>query len=496
MISHGFIPFHVLNYAVMGQKAKKLAVAMKPSKTKTVRAIVGKVLDKLVSKVIALHNLESAPTHGVSTQSSSIPLSSMLPKMKGRRKAVEEDGDLADDSFDAKEDRIPSKLPISKLASKLIKNSSSAKREEESYSAMQQLHWQLKDYQQQPLEQKVELDVSRMTKRQIAAAYARNVMLVEQLKKQQLELQQQQQQLGHYAGEELDEPSLKSKYGDKSGGHRDDDSGAEADPFEESGDSQDEDKSEEEGEGLNHPPRQGKFRKTQDMYAMDSKMAKRGRPRKSVDFADQVNTSVKQPRNTKRVSHEGDASDGSLSPRNYQLRQGHRRIYNHSDTNYFSSSADFDALADVGNQEAGDMQMKRKRGRPPKERHPLGVHVAQQGGLKKSSNPFAIPISRDKTWSGNDSMLMMAVQDPYVSDSGGLGRGDGGEEGGSIIKRRRMTELRISVDGNVNSNSKNNLHSLVGGGIVGGLNTLGLSTLGTYLHAMYVVIISLPMPLR
>ena len=447
------------------RRGKKAAAAVaKPPKTKTLKAVVGKVLDRLVSKVIALHNLESAPG-GSSSSSSSLPISSMLPKLRGRKsKAAGSGGD------EDLEDEEPPR------------------------SSYQSLHKQLK---QQQLEQKqVELDVSRMTKRQIAAAYARNVILVEQLKQQQLQFQQQHlfnRQASsaaegdetiifeshdggryHRGGHSLNKRSrdideLLENSRKKSSSypqHSDDDDSGAADPFEES-DSENEEEDEED-HNLNSKHR--KIKKAQDSYYSqssqqqpqqqrdDNKVAsKRGRPRRTVEFAG-------QPKSGKRNSNDSVYSDTSLSPRSSSRRQ---QAYHHeTDSSRFSP---FDALAAAANQESSDNQTKRKRGRPPKEKN----DSSSSAPTRKSSNPFAIPVSRN-SWSSNDAILMDSIgNSSFSNDSSGIG-GDGG----SIIKRRRLGELKITVDGSATGNSRNNLHSLVGGGI-NALNSLGgLSTAG------------------
>ena len=483
------------------ENKKSHETTTKPPKTKTLKAVVGKVLDKIVNKVIALNNLETARafTNSLNPNSTSILKKSKRGKFSD---GGEEDHDGADDSFDRK----TSKLPISKLANKILRNNYRVQQDQddEPSSSFQILHKQLK---KQQLDQKqVELDVSRMTKRQIAAAYARNVLLVEQLKEQQRQYQQQQlfaRTMHIYGGEGdetvifegLDGPSHHNpKYavnnnrkeadnlGATSHGRTADNySDAAADPFEDSGDSDgdDEEDVEEEEEQTNLNSKHRKIKKSQDIYynrpskpAGDGSAPKRGRPRKTVEFS----APPKQDKSS-RLSNDSAFSDGSLSPRSLSRRQKQQEEVDSSmDTAEYSA---FDALTAAVNRESGDMQVKRKRGRPPKEKS----DSSSSGAMRKSNNPFAIPISRN-SW-GNDAMMMLGV-----SDSGSYGN-EPSKGDGSIIKRRRLGELKIMVDGSATGSSRNNLHSLVGGGI-NGLNSLGgggLNTAGeSYIHTSTKII--------
>mmetsp|Transcript_3810 Transcript_3810/g.5224 ORF Transcript_3810/g.5224 Transcript_3810/m.5224 type:complete len:1289 (-) Transcript_3810:221-4087(-) len=479
-------------------KARKNAEreAGKPTKTKTLNAVVSKVLDKLVSKVIALHNLETVPS------SSRNGSASKLKGSKGKGFSAGSAGE--EDNSDEKGVNIVSRGG------------------KQGKSSIQQLHKQLK---QQQLDQKqVELDVSKMTKRQIAAAYARNVVLVEQLKKQHLQFQQQQysrQKNNNYAeGDETvifeglegqmnfhnshshrnnkNNAKMKSRSADSDDDDDedgDDDSRAEADPFIHSQDEDgDEDDEMENDEDVNLNSRMQSSTQSPDFYyshsgsnskeskqpfsstnsAENKSHPKRGRPRKTVEFAAEAD---KQIKNSK-----------SLSPRSRQmLRQ--RQNQQQQEMGYFNDPSDpysaMDALSAAVNQD--DMHTKKKRGRPPKDKS--GESAGSMAQPKKSSNPFAIPVSRNQSWNSNDVMLMMGGDSSmhYGMDShmngGGVDAGPDG--GGSIIKRRRLGELKIMVgDGGINSNNRNNLHSLVGGGI-GGLSSMGgLSTTGGLMSDM------------
>ena len=472
----------------------------KPPKTKTLKAVVGKVLDKIVNKVIALNNLETARAFTNSSNPNS--LSKSKTKRNKSLDGGEDDADGGDDSFD----RRTSKLPISKLANKILRNNNNNNNnysrvrqdhdDEPTSSNFQALHKQLKQQLEQRQVEKLELDVNRMTKRQIAAAYARNVLLVEQLKEQQRQYQQKEmfaRNMNMYGeGDEtvifegLDGPvhhninyvmnnrrdsenMASSSSHVHAGDHYYD---AAADPFEDSGDSEGDDEQEEEHKNLNS--KHSKIKKSQDIYynrsskpGGDGSAPKRGRPRKSVEFS----APPKQDKGSSRLSNDSAFSDGSLSPRSLSRRQRQQEEVDSSmeSTEYTA----FDALTAAVNRESGDIQVKRKRGRPPKEKS--GGESSSSGAVRKSGNPFAIPISRN-SW-GNDAMMMLGV-----SDSGSYDNNDHKSDGagGSIIKRRRLGELKIMVDGSATGNSRNNLHSLVGGGInglnsLGGLNTAGES---------------------